>query len=97
MRKIGSTYRYDITIGKTLVFSNIALTKWYVDVSPRVKFIVFSPFVILILVVFTLEVVGQLPKSYKVGSSGPLYLEMLIDSILLVSVVNVRVPCPIVI
>ena len=73
------------------------MTKWYVDVSSRVKFLVFSPFVTFILVVVTLEVVRQLPKSYKVGSSGPLYLEMLTDSVLRVSIVNVQVPCPVVI
>ena len=65
--------------------------------SLRVKLIVFSPFVTLMLVVVTLEVVGQLQKSYKVGSFGPLCLEMLTNSVLLVSVVNVRVPCPVVI
>ena len=47
------------------------------------------------VVVVTLEVVGQLLKSYKVGSFGPLCLEMLSNSVLLVSVVNVRVPCPV--
>jgi len=40
---------------------------------------------------------GQLLKSYKVGSSGPLCLEMLTISGLLLSVVNVRVPCPVMI
>ena len=45
---------------KTHIFSNIALTKWYVDVSLRVKSIVFSPCVTLMLVVVTLEAVGQL-------------------------------------
>ena len=57
------------------------MTKWYVDVSPRVKSIVFSHFVTLMLVVVTLEIVGQLLKSYKVGSFGPLCLEMLTNSI----------------
>ena len=70
---------------------------WYIDVSSRVKFIVFSPFVTLILVVVTLEVVGQLLKSYKVSSFGPLCLEMLTNSVSLVSVVNQRVSYPVVI
>ena len=54
-------------------------------------------FITLKLVVVTLEVVGQLLKSYKVGSFGPLCLAMPTNFVLLVSVVNVRVPCPIVI
>jgi len=41
------------------------------------------------LVVATLEVVGQLLKSYKVDSSSPPYLEMLTIYVLLVSVANV--------
>ena len=49
------------------------------------------------LVVVTLEFIGQLLKSYKVGSFGRLCLEMLTNSVLLVSVVNVRVPYPVVI
>ena len=61
--------------------------------SLRVKFIVFLPFVTLMLVVVTLEVIGQLLKSYKVGSFGPLCLETFTNSVL---VVNVQVPCPIV-
>ena len=49
------------------------------------------------LVVVTLDVVGQLLKSYKVGSFSPLCLEMLTDPVLLICIVNIQVPCPIVI
>jgi len=36
-RKIGSSHRKDITVGKILISLNISLTKWYADVSRRVK------------------------------------------------------------
>jgi len=48
-------------------------------------------------VVVTLEVIGQLLKSYKVGFIGLLCFVMLIVSVLLVSIVNVRAACPIMI
>ena len=49
------------------------------------------------LVVVTLEVVGLLLKSYKVGLIGILCFMMLTISVLPVSVVNIRVLCLIVI
>ena len=49
------------------------------------------------LVVVTLEDVGQLLKSYKVGFIGPLCFVMLTVSVLHVSVVNVQVLCLVVI
>jgi len=49
------------------------------------------------VVVVTLEVVGQLLKSYRVGFIGLLYFVILIISVLLVSIINIQVLCPIVI
>jgi len=53
-----------------------------------------SSFITLMLVVITLEVIGQRLRSYKVGSFGPLCFLMLIDFAFLVSVVNVH-KCPV--
>jgi len=53
------------------------------------KFIILSPFVTLMLVMVTLEVVGYLLRSYKVGSFGPLCLEMPLFSILIVDIFDV--------
>jgi len=44
------------------------------------------------LVVVILEVVEQLLKSYKVGFIGPLHFMMLTIFVLLVSIINVKVP-----
>ena len=49
------------------------------------------------LMVVTLEVIGQLLRSSKVGSSGQLYFAMLTVFIVFVSIVNIWVPYPIVI
>ena len=49
------------------------------------------------LVVVTLEDLGQLLKSYKVGVTGLLCFVMLTVSVLHVSIVNVQVLCLVVI